>query len=209
MDNRTSYPVSVGVFLSKRTLAKQALQAAQPTPIRPATLADLRFVTHVQKRFTDQLGFLPTPALEWYLANNGVTIANENDTAAGYLLGRPRLRWQPLMRPIYQAAVLMDAQRRHHGLQLLAVVEAAAIAAGQIALQANCAAGLDANEFWAAAGFKPIAHLTPANVRGRDVICWRKPLTRSIPPWFVQLPDRAGHHAAKPVSIRSARHQSL
>jgi hypothetical protein len=58
-----------------------------------------------------------------------------------------------------------------------------------------------------AAGFKPIAHLTPTNVRGRDVICWRKPLTKRIPPWFISLPDRAGHRAARPVSIRSARHQ--
>ncbi len=101
----------------------------------------------------------------------------------------------------------MDAQRRHHGLQLLADLEAKARTAGQLAIQANCAADLEATEFWKAAGFTAIAHLTPDNVRGRDVICWRKALTTKIPAWFIDLPARAGHRAAKPVSVRLHRHQ--
>jgi hypothetical protein len=112
------------------------------------------------------------------------------------------LSWQPLLASVVQAAVCMDAQRRHHGLALLLRFEQEARARGQVALQANCAIGVEANEFWQAAGFKPIAHLTPATKSGRHIICWRKPLTRHLPSWFTDLPAKAGHRARKGVSSR-------
>ena len=86
-------------------------------------------------------------------------IAEENDDAAGYILSRPKLRWQPAMRSITQAAVAMDAQRRHHGLALLARIEQESRSAGLLAIQACCAVGLDSNDFWRAAGFLPIVHM--------------------------------------------------
>lgn len=86
----------------------------------------------------------------------------------------------------------MDAQRRHHGLALLLLLEQEARDRGQLALQANCAVGVEANEFWSLAGFKPVAHLTPATKSQREIICWRKPLQRSLPSWFTSLPAKAG-----------------
>jgi hypothetical protein len=172
---------------------------------RQARPRDHRFVDALQRRFGGSLGFLPTPAIAAYLERGHVRIALENGDPAGYLLGSPRLRWQPLLRPIYQACVAMDAQRRHHGLQLLKDVEAAALTAGQIGIQANCAVGLEANEFWLAAGFKPIAILTPQNARNREIICWRKPLVTRLPLWFANPPDRAGHKAQNPRLVRNPR----
>lgn len=207
MDSRTSHPVSVGVYRSERARRQNPLPVPQSPALRPATVADVKFLAHLQRKFSGALGFLPTIAQEWYACHSCVTLAIENNTPAGYILGRPALKWNPLIRPIYQACVAMDAQRRHHGLALLADLESKARAAGQLAIQANCAADLEATEFWRAAGFIPVAHLTPANVRSRDVICWRKALTSRIPAWFIDLPQRAGSRASKPVSVRSTRHQ--
>lgn len=159
------------------------------------TVADLAFVDDLQKKFANALGFLPKIALESCLENGHIRLATQNDDNAGYVLSRPKLRWCPSMRSITQAAVCMDAQRRSLGLALLNRIEAESRAAGQIAIQACCAVGLESNEFWHAAGFQPIVHMTPTNVRGREIICWRKLLTKKAPLWFTQLPAAAGYRA--------------
>lgn len=179
--------------------------AATPGVLSRATLTDLRFIDSLQKKFGRSLGFLPTAALEANLEQGNVDLCLENGDPAGYLLCRPRLSWQPLLGSIVQAAVCMDAQRRHHGLALLLQVEERARAAGQVGLQANCAIGVEANEFWAAAGFKPIAHLTPATKSQREIICWRKPLVRKLPAWFTTLPAKAG---GRGLAVNSTRNIS-
>jgi N-acetylglutamate synthase-like GNAT family acetyltransferase len=177
-----------------------------PTPtvgvLSRATLEDLAFVDSLQKKFGRSLGFLPTEALEKNLEQGNVDLCLENGDPAGYLLCRPVLSWQPGLSSIVQAAVCMDAQRRHHGLALLLQVEERARIRGQVAMQANCAVGVEANEFWAAAGFKPIAHLTPATKSQREIICWRKPLQRSLPSWFTTLPAKAG---GRSLAVNSTR----
>lgn len=175
---------------------------SEPRKLVKATPADLKFLDSLQKKFARSLGFLPAQALMANIEQGNVTLTNENDDAAGYILARPRLAWQPGLTSIVQAAVCMDAQRRQHGLALLLTIEQAARERGQIALQANCAIGVEANEFWQAAGFKPIAHMTPHTKSGRHIICWRKPLTRKLPAWFAELPKRAGHRAANAISVR-------
>jgi hypothetical protein len=75
-------------------------------------------------------------------------------------------------------------------------------------MQANCAVGVEANEFWASAGFKPIAHLTPATKSQREIICWRKPLTRKLPAWFTTLPAKAGGRSLVVNSTRNINRAS-
>lgn len=178
------------------------LPLPQPDCVRVATLRDLRFVDHLQRRYANCVGFLPRIAIENLLEAGHMRLATENDDGAGYILSRPRLQWQPRMRSITQACVAMDAQRRHHGLALLTQIAAEAAGSGIVALQACCAVGLDSNSFWRAAGFVPICHMRPDNVRGREVICWRKPLTSVVPTWFAMPPRFAGHRAAKPNTTR-------
>jgi N-acetylglutamate synthase-like GNAT family acetyltransferase len=174
----------------------------EPDQIRTATAADLKFVDSLQKKFANCVGFLPKIAIENLLNAGHIRLAMENDDGAGYILSRPRLVWQPRMRSITQACVAMDAQRRHHGLALLETISAEATADGLLALQACCAVGLESNSFWQAAGFIPIVHMVPENVRGREIICWRKPLTSVVPAWFAMPPKFAGHRAAKPNLTR-------
>jgi len=174
----------------------------EPDQIRLGTPGDLTFVEHVRKRFGHALGFLPLAAIENSLEGGHIRICAENGDAAGYILSRPNLAWQPKLRSITHAAVCMDAQRRHHGLALLKTIEAEAIAAGLLAIQACCAVGLESNDFWRAAGFLPIAHLTPDTKSAREIICWRKPLTTVVPIWFAMLPERSGHRARPTVHTR-------
>ena len=176
--------------------------STQLAQIRAANSGDLRFVDALQRRYSGALGFLPKIAIEQCTEQGAIKLAIENDEPAGYILSRRALAWCPQMRSITQAAVAMDAQRRHHGLALLASVESESRAAGILALQACCAVGLESNEFWAAAGYRPIAHLTPPNCRGREIICWRKPLVTRLPVWFAMMPRRAGHRAHRAASER-------
>jgi N-acetylglutamate synthase-like GNAT family acetyltransferase len=168
--------------------------------IRLATARDLAYVLHLQRRFSNELGFLPTPAIEWYLDNRRVRLAIENGQPAGYTLGRSSLRWNRQITPITQAAIDFDAQRRMAGLDLVGHVENEARQAGQSALQAMCREDLDARHFWLAAGFEQIATFQPATSRGRAIICFRKSLQVNRPPWFETLPPVAGHKARRIVT---------
>lgn len=168
-------------------------------PIVLATPADLSFVTGLQKKYSGALGFLPHAALEWYINAGRVTLARENTEHAGYLLGRAAFRWQPLMRPITQAAVCMDAQRRQLGLRLVARVVEQATAAHQVAVQAMCAADLDSVAFWRAAGFHEIGRYSPVNARNRQMICFRRSLVPAVPQWFNAMPPIAGWKGRKVI----------
>lgn len=165
--------------------------------VRRATLRDLAFIRALAKRHCNAVGFIPDEGLSVYVERGDVRLAHENGDAAGYVLGRPRFRWNPDMRPIFQAAVAMDAQRRHHGLSLISYIAEEATRDGQLALQAICREGLDANEFWPAAGFVEIGRLHPWTARKKDLIVWRKLLTPARPLWFDFMPPVAGHKAAK------------
>jgi N-acetylglutamate synthase-like GNAT family acetyltransferase len=165
--------------------------------IRPATPRDLAFLAALQRQHSNAVGYLPRAALAEYVDNAAATIGEHNGQEASYLLARRRLAWQPLMRSIAQAAVHFDAQRRGLGLALVENLCAEAQIDGQLAVQANCRDGLDANEFWVAAGFVAVARLNPANARNRDVIVWRRPLIDAPPRWFYRAPKRAGWKAKK------------
>jgi N-acetylglutamate synthase-like GNAT family acetyltransferase len=161
--------------------------------LRTAIPADLRYIEHLSRKYATEVGFIPRSAMAAYIDSSNVTICEENKSEAGYLLGRDYLRWNIGIRPIFQAAVQMDAQKRHHGLALLTRTEVAAREAGQIAIQACCREGLDANEFWRIAGFEKICEMWPNNSRKKHVFCWRKLLTEFVPDWFYQPPPVAGY----------------
>jgi hypothetical protein len=167
--------------------------------LRIATPADHSFVRNLQRMHSAAIGFIPDAATQVYLERERVLLALENGEPAGMILTNAKLSWCIAMRPIFQAAIQFDAQRRHHGLALVAQAEADALAAGQVAVQACCREGLEANEFWRIAGYSEICRLDPRSARDRSVICWRKPLVPGfVPPWFNVPPMRAGYRARRP-----------
>lgn len=170
--------------------------------IEVATLADYKFINSLALHFATSVGFLPRQAVEAYIQAGNVEVIYENGDPAGFLLGNPRYRWCPQMRPIIQAAISYDLHRQHLGLALVAHRQRQAIAAGQVALQCMCRAGLEANVFWKAAGFVEIGRLKPPVARKKEIICWRKFLTHKIPIQLAHLPPVAGHKAAKSYIVR-------
>lgn len=140
--------------------------------VRLATARDLPFMLTLAKRWTDAVGFLPREAVDWYVSAGSVRICVENGDSAGYLLTRDHLASSPAIRPILQAAVCLDAQRRYHGLRLVDSVIRDARSAGRKILQLKCREAIEANQFWRAAGFELVGHQDAGGRRGGRICVW-------------------------------------
>jgi hypothetical protein len=155
----------------------------------PGGGGDLKFLDHLQKKYSNQLGFLPRQALEWNIERGNVSLALENDEPAAYLLGRPGYMHDPHFGIIYQAAVSYDAQRRLLGTALVQHFVDRLSAAGVPGLQSVpgagvpgaggvkliglwCAQDIEANEFWNSCGFEAIAARHGSRRKGRVHIFW-------------------------------------
>lgn len=152
-----------------------------PSIVRIATLRDRSYVTSLAKKFSAEVGFLPHEAIRKRIEQAAVRIVEENGAPAGFMVTANQLSDARHIRPIFQAAVQMDAQRRHLGLRLLATLAADAYAGRQQFLQCWCREGLEANEFWQAAGFVKIATRCTQATRKLPSILWRKPLLITTP----------------------------
>lgn len=169
------------------------MQRAAPEPvIRIATAADLPFVLQLQKKFSDQLGFLPSAALAQYIDWQRVHLVLENDVPAGYVLTRKNLRSARWCRPIIQTAVALDAQRRHNGIALVNHVSADSFRELQLGLQIWIAEDIEAVDFFRIAGFRRIVSRDSKNARGRRLVLMRKPLQPFLPGDFFTPPPVAG-----------------
>jgi hypothetical protein len=174
------------------------IHTTDPSQLKIATPADSRFVADLQRKHSDALGFLPRVAIDTYVASGRVLIGRENDDHAGYILGRNSLRYDRRIAPITQAAVCMDARRRHLGLALVEAWCSAAYQDGRSCVQCWCADDLESATFWPAVGFTAIARRWPQNSRRRSLTLWRRPIrSADLDPTFRVLPPLAGHRASK------------
>jgi len=148
--------------------------------IVPVTADDCIYEQHLARQMTDELGFLPRTALEWYADQGSVWRIRENDWPAGFVVLRRDYSHEPRLAGIIQAAIDFDSQRRHLGLALVAHAAREAAAAGKAVLQCWCAADLPANEFWSAAGFTMAGRRPGGQSRKRDLLLWRRPLTDAL-----------------------------
>lgn len=162
--------------------------------LRCGRVTDLAFLVALQKRCTDEVGFLPRAASVELLEAGGVVIGRENGDEAGALLWRPTMRCQPGTASIVQAAVAMDAQRRRLGLEMVGKV-CQLVAPVACVVQCWCAADLESNEFWRSAGFELVACREPENRRNRRLNLWRIPLGECSRARLLELPRRAGYRA--------------
>lgn len=197
VDSATPRVTSAACAFLPRAQRWQPLPLPAPDRLITGRPDHKRMVMDLQKKFSNQLGFLPGVAIEFYLAEQLTGIALENGEPCGYVLGRPSMRYNRLIRPITQAAVYMDAQRRHHGLALVAAVCRRAADAGQLVVQARCAMDIDAVDFWASAGFEDVAVEDVGNQRGRKIVTFRRCLTEQVPEWFLTPPPYGGYKARK------------
>jgi N-acetylglutamate synthase-like GNAT family acetyltransferase len=124
--------------------------------IRPATMDDLAFLDSLQKQHNKQLGYFPTKQFEGYIAMGGVLVAEASGKAVGYCISRDRYLKRDELGVIYQLCVAPGAQRGLIGASLVKEVFARS-AYGCRLYCCWCAKDLEANHFWEAMGFVPIA----------------------------------------------------
>jgi len=141
--------------------------------IRLANESDLTFVQHLQRTWSNNLGFLPTSALQRYLRLRQCLLVLENDTPAGYL--NWSLSRKGLLR-IIQVAIDPDLLRTTLGTKVMRHVERAAHRGHCSALRLTSRVDLPANQFWPILTFQPTAVLQPRTTRNQPHIEWTKPL---------------------------------
>jgi len=145
-------------------IAHAAPRASFTTPALPVTRASLRdlpCVVRLLKQNAAALGFIPRAALREKIESGRIWIVRESGArggaggpVVGFLhhgsLARSEVR-------LFQAAVRPDARRRHFGTALVDDLLRRAADAGAAGVSLRCLAFLDANRFWAAAGFRLLA----------------------------------------------------
>jgi hypothetical protein len=161
--------------------------------IREAQPGDWSFLDHLQRKHHDAIGFLSRMALEHAIANHRVLLALENGEPAGYLYGKTPYQRQEHVAIIFQAAISFDARRRLLGT---ALVEAFAARLSECVTQLClwCAEDLDANLFWLALGFVPVATRAGARRTRRTHVFWCRHLRTPTEPTGFWVPEvtRAG-----------------
>lgn len=133
------------------------------------------FATRLARTERETIGFLPAPRVRQLAGAGGLELQRENGEACGFLL-TSRSRSQPHVSLILQACVCVDARRRQHALEAVDRLAARAARTGATILQAKCATDLEAQLFWAAAGFLAVDEVEGGAWRDRRLTVWRRAL---------------------------------
>lgn len=137
----------------------------------------VKFCDSLARRNSEALSFIPRPKLEHYAAAGQILTAQENGDPCGFLIygnGYPTLR-------VYQACIQYDARRQDHGLALVQRLVKIATAKGAEGISLKCADDLEANRFWAAAGFRLVGKLPGGQRRRRTLNVYYLPLWPTLP----------------------------
>lgn len=141
--------------------------------VRQATSADLSFLLHLQRTWSNNVGFLPRACFERYTESGQILIVTENDTPCGYV------SWtcspSGLLR-LPQVAVHPDVLRTTIGTKLVRHCIRAALHHRCSVVRLTSRSDLPANEFWPTLGFRCTAILTPRTTRNRPLLEWSLPL---------------------------------
>jgi len=157
--------------------------------VRCASLRDLIFVDHLQKRNAEELAFYPKQVFEREIENERILLALVNNEPAGYLYhGAQRTSG---FTKIHQACIEYDLRGNWYGAALCKLLEESGILLGIAGIQLRCGSDIAANRFWKLMGFKCV-DVQPGGVRRmRDINVWMKELASSLFPYdFVDPSDK-------------------
>jgi hypothetical protein len=191
--------------------------------VRPATPGDLAFIDALQKRHSHMVGFMQTSALAGKIAAGHVVVAQDSIAQrVGYCIGNDQYFKRDDVGIIYQLNVAPGKQRAFIGATLLkAMFDRAAY--GCRLFCCWCALDIEANRFWEAMGFVPLAYRAGSAGKGRVHIFWQKRIRQGdseTPWWFpsqtsggsiredrIVLPIPPGTHwsDAKPIVLPGTR----
>ena len=164
--------------------------------IRPATADDLPFIDALQKKQSKQVGFMHAATLRGKLELGHVLVADVGGRLAGYLIGCDRYFKRDDVGVVYQINVVPGLRRSLVAAELLrAQFERSAY--GCRLYCCWCAQDIQANRFWEATGFVPLAFRTGSRTRGakgtpRVHVFWQKRIRKgdaTTPWWFPSQTD--------------------
>jgi hypothetical protein len=188
------------VLVSRQTGAgaSASLGMMVPTPrcpisVRPATVKDLPFMDHLQKMQGHMVGWMPTKQFEGKIALGQVVIAESDKTPVGYCISSDQYAGRDDVGIVYQLNVLPLKQRHLIGAALIkAVFERAAY--GCRLFCCWCAQDIQANYFWEAIGFVPLAFRTGSALKQRIHIFWQRRVREddTITPWWFPALTKSG-----------------
>lgn len=141
--------------------------------IRVARPADLSFILHLQKVWSNNVGFLPKCSFERYIDNHQILLINENDDSAGYLSWT--FRHDGIIR-LPQLAIDPQLLRRSLGTRIMNRIAAAGRAGDCSIIRLRCRSNLTANTVWPTLGFVVTAAVARPTARGFPVLEWTKQL---------------------------------
>ena len=133
--------------------------------VRPATHDDSPFVDALQKKQSKQVGFLHAATLCGKLELGHVLIAEIAGRPAGYSIGNDRYFKRDDVGAIFQINVVPALRRSLVAAELLRA-QFARSAYGCRLYCCWCAQDIEANRFWEAMGFVPLAFRTGSRTRG-------------------------------------------
>jgi hypothetical protein len=142
---------------------------SESVDIRLATIKDLTYIDHLQRRNAEELSFYPQSAFEREVSVGRIIIALVNDEPAGYLYhGALRERVN-----IHQACIEYDLRGMLYGSRLVAWLRDTATSAGSLNVTCHCGSDIAANFFWRAMGFYCESTTQGGVRRMRDINHWR------------------------------------
>lgn len=151
------------------------------TSISAVRADGLQYELSLAKKLSEQLGFLPKPALQYYCVLGGVFRQHYNEEPAGFVVVNWSMRVNPFTAAIYQCATQSDVRRLWIAKELVDYVATAALARGCSKLQCWCAADLEANWFWRALDFQLIQAADGGQKRKRHMLLWQRTLRPALP----------------------------
>ena len=156
-----------------------------PSIVTTATQSDADFVSSLQAKNSNALGFLTRRAIDAYIADDAVTVILNEVEPVGYLISRRIQRWprSTTLRRVTQIVVAAEHRCKGFGYGLLSSLISIARSDRTPALEARCRDELMANDFWRRNGFKLIDRDLRQNARRQAINIWRLPLTKQIPSW--------------------------
>ena len=181
--------------------------------IRPATMSDYAFIDGLQKASSKNVGFLRAKALQGKIAAGHVLVAwadcspqvrpclsEDEDTGGspmplplGYCIGNDKYMKREDVGIIYQLNVAPGARRKLIGATLIqALFERSAY--GCRLFCCWCAQDIEANHFWEALGFIPLAFRAGSRGKQRVHIFWQRRIREGdcVTPWWFPSQTSAG-----------------
>jgi hypothetical protein len=188
-------------------LPPRPLPVRHNVSIRVAVTSDLPFIDSLQKQHAKQVGWMPTAQLEGKIRLGHVIVAEEvagcellvasSDsqpatsnkqlaTPVGYCIGTDQYFKRDDVGIIYQMNVVPGRRRSLVGATLVkAMFDRAAY--GCRLFCCWCAQDIEANHFWEALGFVPLAFRAGSREKGRVHIFWQRRIRAgdtTTPYWF-------------------------